>query len=189
MPATQTKVKRVLLVFFLSASFVVSSVAWAADEQASPTPGKEVTPVEVAPHRTLRVGAISLGAFYSYSSGCPFLYGCYPYFWDPYYSGFWPTYWYYPPFYPPVQLPGYSGPGQGGEIRLETNAKTAEVYLNGALAGIAGHLKSFWLAPGVYELEIRTENRVVFQQRIYVLTGKTIRVKATLAEEKKEALP
>jgi hypothetical protein len=189
MRTRQMQVTRILLVFLLSVSFVVPSVLRATDKQAQPVLVKEASKVEVVPDRAVRVSSISLGAFYSYSSSCPFPYSCYPYFWDPFYYGFWPSYWFYPPFYPPVYFPGYSAPGQEGEVRLETNVKSAEVYLNSAFAGMAGHLKSFWIAPGVYELEIRTENQVIFQRRIYVLTGKTIRVKAMLAVEKKEAMP
>ncbi|MBZ5554888.1 MAG: hypothetical protein LAO21_19405 [Acidobacteriia bacterium] len=184
----QMHVARILLVLLLGGSCIVPSLVRAADEQVWPASGKEATGVEVIPEHGVKVGSISLGAFYSYSAGCPFPYSCSPYFWDPFYYGFWPSYWVYPSFYPAYH-PGYFLPGQGGEVRLQTNAKTAEVYLNSAFAGIAGHLKSFWLAPGVYELEIRTEKGVILQQRIYVLTGKTIRVKAALAEQEKEARP
>jgi hypothetical protein len=184
------QVAEILLVSLLSTSLVAPSLAQATEEQTKTASEKAVTDVETVSPSPVKLGSVSLGAFYSYSSGCAYPYSCYPnYFWDPFYNGFWPSYWYYPPFYPPFYAPGYSISGQGGEVRLETNAKTAEVYLNSAFAGIAGQLKSFWLAPGVYELEVRSENRVIFQQRIYVLTGKTIRVKATMAPEKKEAMP
>ena len=147
MRTKRRQVAEILLVSLLSASLVAPSVAQATEEQTRTASEKVVTSVETVSPGPVKLGSVSLGAFYSYSSGCAYPYSCYPnYFWDPFYTGFWPSYWYYPPIYPPFYVPGYSGSGQGGEVRLETSAKTAEVYLNSAFAGIAGQLKSFWLA-------------------------------------------
>ena len=61
-------------------------------------------------------------------------------------------------------------------MKLQSAAKDAEVYLDNAYAGTASKLKSFWLQPGVYELEVRTQGRAPQAKRIYVLTGKTLKV-------------
>jgi len=63
-----------------------------------------------------------------------------------------------------------------GQVKLQSNAKDAEVYLDNAYAGTASKLKSFWLAPGVYELEVRPSGQAPRGKRIYVLTGKTLKV-------------
>jgi hypothetical protein len=37
-------------------------------------------------------------------------------------------------------------------------------------------LKKFWLAPGVYDLEVRAKDQTPKKKRIYVLTRKTLKV-------------
>ena len=86
---------------------------------------------------------------------------------DPfYYGGYWP-YGYYPDAYSNL-----------GEIKLKTNVKDAEVDINGAYAGKADKLKSIYLNPGSYNLEIRTPGRAPFTKQVYVLPRKTIKVDA-----------
>jgi hypothetical protein len=63
-----------------------------------------------------------------------------------------------------------------GEVKLDTKVKSAEVYLNGSLAGTAGKLKSMWLPLGTYNIEIREPGRPPFAQRIYVVAGKTLQL-------------
>jgi hypothetical protein len=63
-----------------------------------------------------------------------------------------------------------------GEVKLQSSSKDAEVYLDNAYAGTASKLKSFWLSPGVYQLEVRAKGQTPQQKRIYVLTGKTLKV-------------
>ena len=62
-----------------------------------------------------------------------------------------------------------------GAVKLEGVDKNALVYLDGALAGRADKLKRMWLDPGAYDLELRTGDRSA-TQRIYVLSGKTLKV-------------
>jgi hypothetical protein len=66
-----------------------------------------------------------------------------------------------------------------GQLNLNTSAKDASVYVDGAYAGSAQKLKHFWLSPGVYNLELR-ENGRAFRQRVYVLSGKTLAIRANL---------
>ena len=58
--------------------------------------------------------------------------------------------------------------------------KDAEVFINGAYAGTAGKLKSMWLRPDAYDLEIRAPGRTPYAERIYVVAGKTLHVHADL---------
>ena len=130
----------------------------------------------------LRLGGFAVGAGYRYFSGPAYPYGFegpygfYPYsglyssiFWEPFWGGF--------PFYPA----GYFQPGDGkGQVRLTTDPKDASVYLNGGYAGTADHLKTVWLEPGAYDLSVSASNRTTYEQRIYVLSGKSLKITAKL---------
>jgi hypothetical protein len=63
-----------------------------------------------------------------------------------------------------------------GQIKLSTDVREAEVFLDGSYAGIAKDLKSIWLRPGSYDLEVRPPGRASFYKRVYVLSGKTLKV-------------
>ena len=76
-----------------------------------------------------------------------------------------------------------------GEVKLLTTQKEAEVYLNGAYAGIVQDLKSIWLEPGVYDLEINGSDNLTFKKRIYVLSGKSVKITPDLLSERQEVKP
>ncbi len=130
-----------------------------------------------------------VGGGYAHSSGFypyPFAYGP---FYDPFYYPFcaallWNPFWgYYPPFYPA----GYFDSGAGnGELKLTGAPKDASVYVNGGYAGTMANLKSFWLEPGAYDLAVTTADGRRFQQRVYMLTGKTLKVDAKPLERPKQ---
>lgn len=135
----------------------------------------------------VRLGGIMIGAGYSHFSGP--MYPYYPYYYSPY-GSLWNTYAWDPFFYGPYVHPGFLygfhyGPSMG-ELKLKSEDKDAWVYLDGALAGKAEKLKSMWLEPGVYKLEVRSGSRK-FDQKVYVLSGKTLRLTADL--EKQEVRP
>src|SRR5262249_21853906 len=145
---------------------------------------------KVSHPRRIRLGGISFGASYSHFSGP---YWGWPYYCGPY--GYRPLFWnaygpYCAPFFdlygPGLALyhPGfYSGFAYGagmGEVRLRTDLKDAEVFLDGAYAGVAENLKRMWLQPGAYNLEVKAQSRTPFDRRIYVLSGKTLRIEAAL---------
>lgn len=67
---------------------------------------------------------------------------------------------------------GYGFSDGRGEIKLNSAPKDAEVYIDGAFAGTAGKLKSMWLDPGIYQLEVG-EN---YRKKVYVLGGKSLRL-------------
>lgn len=125
----------------------------------------------------LRLGTIALGA--GYFSGP----GFYPY--DPYpffpftreYSALWYPYWGPYSYF----APGYFGYGSAkGEVKLAAEPKTAQVYVDRAYAGTADHLKNIWLEPGAYDLSLEANGREDFHQRIYVLSGKSLKITAKL---------
>jgi hypothetical protein len=92
--------------------------------------------------------------------------------------------WLHPGFYSGfAQQPNY------GQVKLKVTEKNADVFLDSAYAGTSAKLRTIWLQPGAYNLELRSGDRA-FKQRIYVLSGKTLElqprlVKAVLATEEK----
>ncbi len=137
------------------------AIAAGADEEAA----------SAAKHTHIRLGGLVVGA--GYASG------------PAWYNGWHPRYGIYDPFsYSPTLHSGfYSGFLQQpnmGQVKLDTVAKDASVCLDGAYAASAQKLKSFWLAPGVYNLELRDDNQRTFTQRVYVLSGKTLAIRAKL---------
>ncbi len=127
----------------------------------------------------LKLGAAALSGFYA--SG-PWWYPYGPYGYYPYYgAAFWDPFWGpFGSYYYPVGLAFSDGKGQ---IELKSDQKSAVVYIDGAYAGTVQHLKNFWLDPGAYDLSVNAPGHAQFQQRIYVLTGKTLTVNAKLALE------
>jgi len=88
----------------------------------------------------------------------------------PYYGGFYSPFW-----------GSYWGPGWGygyypnsGEVKLDTKVKDAEVFINGAFAGTTHDNKTMHLRPGNYNIEIREAGQARFDQKVYVVAGKTL---------------
>jgi hypothetical protein len=145
---------------------------------------------EAKPRRRVRLGGINVSAGYSRWSGPGFYpayagYGYYPGYWgmyspwyDPFYMG-----WLHPGFYS-----GFARQPNMGEIKLKEPSKDAEVYLDGAYAGTVQKLKNMWLEPGVYNLELRSGDRV-FRKRIYVLSGKTMELRPEMVAVAREEKP
>lgn len=122
----------------------------------------------------LHLGTVSFGAGYShFPSPLYGPYGFYPYV--PFYSSLlWDPFWGY--LYPT----GYFSHNDGkGEVRLVAPKQT-DVYLDNAYAGKAEKLKSIWLKPGAYDLSVSGTDHASFHQRIYVLSGKSLRIVAKL---------
>ena len=147
------------------------------DHDAAATPRKQSSGKETH----LRFGGIAVSASYAH------FWGVYPYSfpYGPFYSPvsaalWWDPFW---GFFPPVYPAAYFSPGDGrGEVKLNDAPKSASVYLNGGYAGTVEHLKSFWLDPGVYDLLLSAPDGSQYQQRVYVLTGKTLKIEAKLAK-------
>lgn len=143
--------------------------------------------VEASKQPRIRLGGISLTGGYSRFSG-PAYWG--PPFYGYYHSQFWSPFWqtHFPyggvafsGFYPAYNF--QRGPILG-EIKLQAEPVTASVFINDAYAGRAQDLRSIWLEPGVYNLKIETEGRPAFARRVYVLSGKTLKVEANLVAAK-----
>jgi len=148
------------------------------DHDATAAPSQQNDEQSSGRETHLRLGGISVSASYAHFGPGIYPYG-FPY--GPYYSPFaaslwWDSFW---GFYPA----GYFSPADGkGEVKLNDAPKNASVYLDGGYAGTVEHLKSFWLDPGVYDLLLSTPDGREFQQRVYVLSGKTLKIEAKLAK-------
>ena len=90
-----------------------------------------------------------------------------------------PGYWGGPGYYAPYAF----GTPNAGELKLDTNVKDAEVFINGAFAGTAGKLKSMYMRPGAYSLELRAPGRTRYSERVYIVAGKTLKVHPDLHVE------
>jgi hypothetical protein len=128
---------------------------------------------------------VSVG--YAHSTGYPGYWG-YPYSWSR-----WGVPWFVP-HYDPWWGAGYFHPGyftgfprgiNMGEVKLRGDLKDADVYLDGAYAGPASKLKSIWLEPGAYNLELRAADER-YRKRVYVLTGKRLDIRPEFAQKESE---
>lgn len=72
---------------------------------------------------------------------------------------------------------------KSGHVKIETKAKEASVYVDGAYAGIAKKLKDFPLKPGKHDIELRDTAGHSYSERVHVLRGKTVTVRADLPQE------
>lgn len=135
-------------------------------------------------HTHIHLGTVTVGASYT-NFGHAFLGPFYPYPYYPY-GAFSVGAFYTPfagyPFYGPFYYPAYGpvlkyGPGKG-EVKLSSlgRNKNAEVYIDNAYAGIAGKLKEMWLDPGAYDLSLKAADGSSFSKRIYVLSGKSLKI-------------
>jgi hypothetical protein len=96
-----------------------------------------------------------------------FGWGWYDPYWGPYPYGY---YGYY----------GYDGASANGAVKFDTDVKDAEVFIDGAYAGTVGKLKTMYLRPGTYNFELRAPGRTQFDQKVYVVAGKTLHVNPNL---------
>jgi hypothetical protein len=97
--------------------------------------------------------------------GGPVVYGG---FYRPFWGSYWGPYW--GPYY------GYSYAPNSGEVKLDTKVKDAQVFINGAYAGTTHENKSMHLRPGNYNIEIKEAGQSHFNERVYVVAGKTLKL-------------
>jgi hypothetical protein len=158
----------------------------ASDPAAADAAGDHSPPAQSSKRRLhLRLGGVALGAGYSRFSGPIYPYP-YSYPFAPY--GFYPgdfvsaSLWY--PLWGPYPFygPGHFSYNNGrGEVRLTADPKDARVYIDGGYAGTADKLRSLWLDPGAYDLTLSAPGREDFRQRLYVLSGKSLKITAKLS--------
>ncbi len=99
-------------------------------------------------------------------------------YWGPYsYPGY--GYYGYPGYYGGFSVPLNSHRNQG-QVKIDTKQKDAQVYINGAYAGIAKDMKSTWLKEGTYDLELRAPDGQNYTTQIYIAPGKTVHVRPDL---------
>ena len=155
------------------------SAAEADQKPAKPdTEDAQVQQIKRRPR--VRLGGIMVGAGYSRWSGdwcCGYPgYGFYRLG-----PSFFPAYFGWDPlFYHPYYASGFAWGPDMGQVKLRADVKDAEVFLDGAYAGAASERKSMWLDPGAYNLEVRATGKETYTKRIYVLSGKSLQVKAKL---------
>lgn len=120
----------------------------------------------------VRLGSVSVGAEYAHYSG--------NYWVDPYwYAPYWGPYAFYSPLFVPFYAPAYyPSPREEnmGQVRLSTGEKDAAIFIDGAYAGLAKDLRTIWLTPHAYDFELRPIGATPVHQRVYVLSGKTVKV-------------
>lgn len=132
------------------------------------------------------LGGITLGASYT-DFGRSFIAPLYPYY--PYYPyGAFSVGAFYTPFvgnalYGPFYVPPRAAFDLNyalgkGEVELKSLGpnKNASVYIDNAYAGKAGKLKHMWLGSGAYDLSLAAADGSTFHQRIYVLSGKKLKI-------------
>jgi hypothetical protein len=88
----------------------------------------------------------------------------------------------YAPYWGPYPYPyGYYGYAPAtGAVKFDTSVKEAEVYIDGAYAGTVGKLKTMYLRPGSYDMEVRAPGRTEFDKKVYVAAGKTLHLNPDL---------
>jgi hypothetical protein len=165
-----------------SASNTSQTKTQTQDHEATAAPSKQNDQLSSGNKTHLRLGGIVVSGGYA----C-FWPGIYPYgfAYGPFYSPISAALWWDPfwGFFPPIYPAGYFSPGDGkGEVKLTDAPKSANLYVNGGYAGTVEHLRSFWLDPGVYDLVLSAPDGREYQQRVYVLTGKTLKIAAKLAK-------
>jgi hypothetical protein len=96
---------------------------------------------------------------------------------------------YGPGFYGPGYY-GWYGPMYGapyaveqtpylGKVKFDTKRKDALIYVDNGYAGTVRQLGTFQLRPGAHNIELRDPSgQVIFQQKINVLAGKTLKLAA-----------
>jgi hypothetical protein len=141
-------------------------------------PEEEPAALSVSERKTrFHLGPIHVGAGWAHVRRHPY----YP--WFPWYR-----FHHHPFFLSPVDYmyPLYPFPvsHEGtGEVRLEDVPKEAVVFIDGGYAGSGGDLRKFRLQPGAYTLRMEWDGGEPFETRLYVLTGKTLRVRPRSREE------
>jgi len=140
-------------------------------------PGKAPKGDARAASTRLRLGPVGLGAGYGWYD--PFLWGRLGY--DAFYPDptLWPNgYWLAANPSPPP-----------GTARLRVTPPQARVTIDGAFAGTVEELRDLRLPPGAYLVQFDLEGFQTQQQKVYVLSGKTMRLDVTLRPEQQGERP
>lgn len=70
-----------------------------------------------------------------------------------------------------------------GDVKFDTHAKDAQVYINGAYAGTIKEVKTLHLRPGSYDIEVRDQGQTQLEQKVYVAAGKTLHLRPDMQSQ------
>jgi PEGA domain len=136
----------------------------------------------------VRLGTVSVAGGYARFAGPLWFSPFWPYAYYPYSFAYAPFF--YDPFYWPFYGPyagGFAYAPDKGEVKLGAKPKNAAVFIDGAYAGTVDHLKNIWLDSGAYNLSISAPGHETFEKRIYVLSGKSLKIEAALGPERSKS--
>jgi hypothetical protein len=63
-----------------------------------------------------------------------------------------------------------------GQVKLDTHVKEADVFIDGSYAGTLRDLKTMMMRPGNYDISVRAPGRETFEQKIYIVAGKALKL-------------
>ena len=96
-------------------------------------------------------------------------YGYYPGYGAGWYGPYWG-----PRYYGPYPYGAYQNTGN---VKIVTETKGDQIFVDGGFAGLTGKLKKFPLRPGVHTVGLRDPSgRSFYQERIEVIRGKTLEI-------------
>ena len=67
-----------------------------------------------------------------------------------------------------------------GQVKLDTHVKEADVFIDGSYAGTIRDLKTMMMRAGSYDISVRAPGRDIFEQKVYVVAGKTLKLRPEL---------
>lgn len=94
-------------------------------------------------------------------------------------GGFYNPYWGGGPYWGPGGY-GFGANAYVGEVKLDTKVREAQVFVNGAYAGTTHDNKTMHFRPGTYRIEIKANGQTAFNEKVYVMGGKTLRLRPNL---------
>jgi hypothetical protein len=116
----------------------------------------------------VHLGTVAIGFGYGYAPWGPPWYA---------YDGFYGPWGPWGPWGPYYPAGFFAQPGPDkGTVKLMNANRDAEVYIDNGFAGKASELKKISMKPGVYDLELRSPDGTTAQKRVYVLSGKTVKL-------------
>lgn len=84
-------------------------------------------------------------------------------------------------FYGPYWGPGYFAPyDNSGSVKIDSKDKMAQVFINGAYAGIVKDNRTMHFRQGNYNIEIRDGAQTMFSENVFVTAGKTLHINPSL---------
>jgi len=105
-----------------------------------------------------------------------------PRFYGPsfYVGGFYGPGWHGPEYYGLgwYEPYGYVPGPVAGKVKFDTKMKDAQIYVDGAYAGMVSQLGTFPLKAGTHDLELHAASgQSIYNEHIDVIAGKTIKIK------------